>query len=141
SSVLYLSVRGPLRSSPLPYTTLFRSDDRCGAPRAGRRGRRDRPVRVMRFLTASDRALLVETADLDEAIALTAAWADVEGVVELVPGARTVLVRFDPLIVSVDDLAEALRAVPLGATDAAPAGEIVIPVVYDGDDLADAAEL
>ncbi|MBS1674752.1 MAG: carboxyltransferase domain-containing protein, partial [Actinobacteria bacterium] len=50
----------------------------------------------MRILTASDRALLTEFDDLDEALRRHLAWADVPGVIELVPAARTVLVRYDP---------------------------------------------
>ena len=57
----------------------------------------------MRILTASDHALLVEAADLDEAMRLNLTWDGVHGVVERIPGARTVLVRFDPLAVSADD--------------------------------------
>ena len=63
----------------------------------------------MRILTASDHAILVEAADLDEAMRLNLAWDGIPGVVERIPGARTVLVRFDPLRVSAADLA-AVRA-------------------------------
>ena len=45
----------------------------------------------MRILTASDHALLVEAADLDEAMRLNLAWDGVRGVVERIPGARTCL--------------------------------------------------
>lgn len=95
----------------------------------------------MRILTASDHALLVEAADLDEAMRLNLAWEGVPGVVERIPGARTVLVRFDPLRVSAVELATALAAVEIDTAQLPDAGEVVVPVRYDGEDLDDAATL
>jgi KipI family sensor histidine kinase inhibitor len=95
----------------------------------------------MRILTASDRALLVEASDLDEAMRLNLAWEGVPGVVERIPGARTVLVRFDPLRVSATDLASALAATEVGSGELPGAGEAVVPVHYDGEDLDEAASL
>lgn len=95
----------------------------------------------MRVLTASDRAVLVECADLDEAMRMHRAWADVPGVVERVPGARTVLVRFDPRLISVDELAHVLAATDPGADDPAAVAEVTVPVRYDGEDLDDVATL
>jgi KipI family sensor histidine kinase inhibitor len=95
----------------------------------------------MRILTASDRALLVEAADLDEAMRWNLAWEGVPGVVERVPGARTVLVRFDPLRVSAAELANTLAATEVDAVQLPGTGEITIPVSYDGEDLAEAASL
>ncbi|UWF77673.1 MULTISPECIES: urea amidolyase family protein [Microbacterium] len=95
----------------------------------------------MRILTASDRALLVEAADLDEAMRLNLAWAGVRGVEELIPGARTVLVRFDPLRVSARELAAELASTSTDAAHAPHTREVTIPVTYDGEDLADVAAL
>ena len=95
----------------------------------------------MRILTASDRALLVEADDLDEAMRLNLAWEGVPGIVERIPGARTVLVRFDPLRVSAADLAQTLAATQLDASPLSDTGEVVIPVSYDGEDLDEAASL
>lgn len=95
----------------------------------------------MRILTASDSALLVEAADLDEAMRLNLAWKGLPGVVERIPGARTVLVRFDPLRVSAADLAEVLSATEIDTAHLPGAGEVVVPVRYDGEDLAEAASL
>ncbi|WP_152176203.1 carboxyltransferase domain-containing protein, partial [Mycobacterium tuberculosis] len=64
----------------------------------------------MRILTASDSALLVEADDLEQAMRLNLAWSDVPGVLERIPGARTVLVRFDPHRTSAAALAEVLAA-------------------------------
>lgn len=52
----------------------------------------------MRILPCGDAGLLVELGDLDEVLALYAALADdlPDGVIELVPAARTLLLRFAP---------------------------------------------
>jgi KipI family sensor histidine kinase inhibitor len=97
------------------------------------------------ILPFGDRALLVEVASLDDVLALHARLAATRpaGVVDLVPAARTVLVRVDPAALSVS----AARAWLEGA-DAAPAmadpGEVSrveVPVVYDGADLDETASL
>lgn len=95
----------------------------------------------MRILTASDHALLVEAADLDEAMRLNLAWEGVHGVVERIPGARTVLVRFDPLAVSPEDLAHTLAATEIDTAQLTATGEVTVPVRYDGEDLDEAASL
>lgn len=95
----------------------------------------------MRILTASDRALLVEASDLDEAMRLNLAWQGVAGIVERIPGARTVLVRFDPLQVSAADLAAVLSATEVAPGSPPVVGEVTVPVHYDGADLDEAASL
>lgn len=95
----------------------------------------------MRILTASDRALLVEAADLDEAMRLNLAWRGLPGIIERVPGARTVLVHFDPTRISAATLAELLESTELSDGRVQDAGEVTIPVQYDGEDLAETAAL
>ncbi|WP_417509814.1 carboxyltransferase domain-containing protein [Microbacterium sp.] len=95
----------------------------------------------MRILTASDRALLVEAADLDEAMRWNLAWRGLPGIIEQIPGARTVLVHFDPARTSAAALAELLEATEPQDEHARPTGEVTIPVQYDGDDLAETASL
>lgn len=95
----------------------------------------------MRILTASDSALLVEADDLEQAMRLNLAWDGVPGVVERIPGARTVLVRFDPHRTSAAALAEALAATEVDVAALPDAGEVTIPVRYDGEDLDEAAAL
>jgi len=95
----------------------------------------------MRILTASDRSLLVEAADLDEAMRLNLAWDGAPGVVERIPGARTVLVRFDPVRTSAVSLAAVLSATVVDAEHVPHTSEVTIPVHYDGEDLAEAASL
>lgn len=95
----------------------------------------------MRILTASDRSLLVEASDLDEAMRLNLAWRDVPGVSERIPGARTVLVRFDPLQTSADALAEVLKATEIDTEHVPHVREVTLAVQYDGEDLDETAAL
>jgi len=95
----------------------------------------------VRVLIASDRAVLVECADLDEAMRMHRAWADVPGVIERVPGARTVLVRFDPLVTTAHELARVLLATHADVALPTTGADVVVPVRYDGDDLVAVAEL
>jgi KipI family sensor histidine kinase inhibitor len=65
----------------------------------------------------------------------------VEGVVDVVPAARTVLLVTDPARTSLDAVERAVRQVR-PRTDRGGLGERVeLPVVYDGADLADVAGL
>nr|WP_228046470.1 allophanate hydrolase subunit 1 [Saccharopolyspora sp. HNM0983] len=94
-------------------------------------------------MRCADQGLLVELADLDEVQALYAALAPdpPAGVVDLVPAARTLLLRLDPEQV---DPAEVQRVVARTepAAGSRAVGELLrVPVVYDGADLADVAEL
>ena len=95
----------------------------------------------MRILTASDRSLLVEAADLDEAMRLNLAWDGMPGVIERIPGARTVLVRFDPVRTSADSLAAVRSATVVDGEHVPHTSEVTIAVHYDGEDLAEAASL
>lgn len=95
------------------------------------------------FRTASRRHLLVESADLAASMRLNHALeaAALPGVVELVPAARTVLIRFDPARTSAPALEEAITG--LDATDSATGSgrTVTIDVRYDGEDLAEVADL
>jgi KipI family sensor histidine kinase inhibitor len=92
------------------------------------------PARVRR---CGDRALLV---DVDDAAGYAAAVGarSLAGVVEVVPGAMSVLVRHSP---ASDPLALAALLAGVEPVPAGPArGPVVeIPVVYDGEDLDDVA--
>ena len=97
----------------------------------------------MRLLACGDVGVLVELAGLDEVLALHAALvhAPPPGTVDLVPAARTLLVRLDPALTSVADVARAVRATSPVASDQPCPGEVEIPVRYDGPDLAEVARL
>ncbi|MFJ6651289.1 5-oxoprolinase/urea amidolyase family protein [Microbacterium sp. NPDC091313] len=92
-----------------------------------------------------ERAVLAETASLAEALALHAALAAdrPDGVVELVPAARTVLVVVDPARLSRAAAgAWVASAAAADEPDAAAHGPLVeVPIRYDGPDLAATAAL
>lgn len=102
-----------------------------------------------RVLPAGDRALLVELADLDAALSLSAELRrrPLPRQLEVVPAARTVLLRFDAGSLPQAELEERLAAWRVGPVrDAHPrAAEaeepVVITVDYDGEDLAEVARL
>jgi KipI family sensor histidine kinase inhibitor len=98
-------------------------------------------VNRVRLLPYGDAAVLAEVADVDEALALHADLCDRRpaGTIDVVPGERTVLVRFDPAVTSVDVVrADLARREVIG--DRRTDGPLVtVPVVYDGADLADVA--
>lgn len=100
-----------------------------------------------RLLPMGDRGVLVEVASLDEVLALHGALAASRppGVVDLVPAARTVLVRVEPRVISlaaarawIEKTARATDAVAPAPSDLAP---VELDVVYDGLDLDETAEL
>ncbi|MGY1823505.1 5-oxoprolinase subunit B family protein [Geodermatophilus sp. SYSU D00079] len=95
----------------------------------------------MRVLPSGSTALLVELADLDEVLGLYAALTEepVDGVVDVVPAARTVLLVVDPARTTLGAVDQAVRG-RRPRTDRAGHGQrIELPVVYDGADLADVA--
>jgi len=93
--------------------------------------------------TASDRALLVESADLESSMRLHSALAGagLRGVEELVPAARTILLRYDPLLTGPAALTAALRDLRTDAATDTTAGAVTVEVRYDVEDLAEVAEL
>ena len=94
------------------------------------------------FLRCGREALLAEVDDLDAALALYAALrsAALPGVVDLVPAARTVLIKIDPAVTSPAAVREATAGLRLDAQREAGTGTVEIPVRYDGPDLAEVAE-
>ncbi|SDO54768.1 sensor histidine kinase inhibitor, KipI family [Nakamurella panacisegetis] len=101
----------------------------------------------MRILACGERAVLAELGDLAEVMSLDRVLRATSppGVIDVVPAARTVLVRFDPEVVNAQEIsawitrakgdpgtAEVHLVAPPGAT-------IVIPVRYDGEDLTSVA--
>ena len=97
----------------------------------------------MRFLPVSLTVLLVELADLDETLALFASLqADpVDGIEDMVPAARTLMIRFRPERLTAEKLCGAIATRDLSARIAPSDTCVEIPVHYDGEDLADVAEL
>lgn len=103
---------------------------------------------VVRVLPSGSAGVLVEVADLAEVLALAAhlRTADLPGVVDVVPAARTVLLVLDPAATTPALVGAAVRALPpdvLHAPDvpAASVETVTVPVVYDGEDLAAVGDL
>nr|WP_220479596.1 allophanate hydrolase subunit 1 [Curtobacterium pusillum] len=118
--------------------------DGAGDPRAAHRARgRHRAVRPARTVTLDVRAagrsaFLVTFDTLDEVVAFRAGLeaTPVAGVTELVSGARTLLVRFDPGRTDPARLGPCLQSVePVPPTRADLGEPVTIPVTYDGADL------
>jgi KipI family sensor histidine kinase inhibitor len=97
---------------------------------------------VLRVLPCGDRALLVEVTDLAAVAAVRAALerTPLPGQQELVPAARTVLVRLDRRPAETD-LATLRGLRPSGGEAPAPGPLVELPVVFDGPDLEDVARL
>ena len=95
-----------------------------------------------RLLPMGDRAVLVDCADSAVAAAVTAALSGnpVTGQRDLVPGAASVLVITDAEV-EVEAMARHLAAAELTSTAPAAVRDVTIDVVYDGEDLAEVAEL
>ncbi|MGR2752983.1 5-oxoprolinase subunit B family protein [Agromyces arachidis] len=104
--------------------------------------------RPARLLPSGHGALLVETETLADVIALHDALAATapDGVIELVPAARTLLVALDPSRLPLEAAATWVRrtaaAAPAAVAPAVPDAErVVVPVDYRGDDLAATAAM
>jgi KipI family sensor histidine kinase inhibitor len=87
--------------------------------------------------------VLVEVDDLDQALALYASVraADLPGVRDLVPAARTVLIHLDPAVTSPDRIRTAVAGLDRSGPATSGTGAVDIPVVYDGPDLADVGRM
>ena len=97
----------------------------------------------MRILPSGSTALLVELDGLEEVLGLYAALAEdvPNGVVDMVPAARTLLLVTDPAVTSLSAVEDVVRATE-PRTDLGGWGDLVeIPVTYDGEDLEEAAQL
>lgn len=97
----------------------------------------------MRLLPCGDSGLLVELADLEDVLALYAELVEdvPEGVVDLVPAARTLMLRLDPARTDPDRVARAVREVEPQPGQRPDAGRLDVPVTYDGEDLAEVGRL
>lgn len=97
----------------------------------------------MRVLRCADSGVLVELDDLAAVLALHAALTNEwpPGVTDLVPAARTLLLRLDPLLADPADVERAVRTVRPVASTRREEARLVVPVSYDGADLAEVARL
>lgn len=109
----------------------------------------------MRFLGVNNSAFLIELADLEETLALfdrlqqeirrgqknRQGQEKLRAIVEIIPAARTLLIRFDPLLADENTLETKIAGLKLEKGQQKSGKLVEIPVVYDGEDLDDVAAL
>ncbi len=97
----------------------------------------------MRVLPSGSTALLVELAGLEEVLDLYAALCAErpDGVVDVVPAARTILLVTDPCATDLATVERAVRETTPRRVDRTGGELVEVPVTYDGEDLAEAASL
>jgi KipI family sensor histidine kinase inhibitor len=97
----------------------------------------------MRVLPYGSRAALVDLDGPEQVVGLHSALEDEPptGTVELVPAAHTLLVRFDPGSTSFERLSADIARHSMTDRSRSPGREVVAPVRYDGEDLAEVARL
>lgn len=97
----------------------------------------------MRLLPSGSTSLLVEVDGINEVLALYAALVDakLDGVIDLVPAASTVLLVIDPTATSLSTVTAAVRTVTPRRGDQKEGELVEIPVTYDGEDLDEVASL
>lgn len=90
-----------------------------------------------------ERGLLVELGTPDQVAGWTAALraAALPDVVDVVPAARSVLLHLSGRLTPAVAAVLVTELAPLPADEALAAGELVVPVTYDGPDLAEVARL
>jgi len=94
-------------------------------------------------LPCGSAALLLELDSLEDVLALYAALADSppHGVLDLVPAAKTVMLHLDASVTDPAAVERAVREVSPRPEDRSTGDLLEIPVVYDGEDLAEVGEL
>lgn len=97
----------------------------------------------MEILRCGLDAVLVELDGRDEVLGLRAALrrADPDGMRELIPAARTLLIRYDPRLLNPGRIHTVVTNLPASRDTVEAPGELTVPVRYDGPDLGDVAAL
>ncbi|BET95379.1 5-oxoprolinase subunit B/C family protein [Xenorhabdus taiwanensis] len=97
----------------------------------------------MRFLPVNNNNIMVELSGLAETLALLDSlnMSPIFGVEEIIPAARTLMVRFRPTKISIQQLVTEISSRDLQERSHTTGKSIEIPVHYNGDDLALVAEI
>jgi len=100
----------------------------------------------VRVLPSGSSGVLVECRDLDEVLGTYAVLLEdtPDGVVDVVPAARTVLLVIDPDATTTDRVRAAVEGREAATRDRSGADDrevLEVPVVYDGEDLGDVADI
>jgi KipI family sensor histidine kinase inhibitor len=101
------------------------------------------PAPDLTVLRCGTAALLVELGSLDEVLALYAGLTDdlPDGVLDVVPAARTLLLHLDPRVTDPPTAEKAVRRVRPRSGERAAGDLVEIPVTYDGEDLEEVGSL
>jgi KipI family sensor histidine kinase inhibitor len=96
---------------------------------------------VIRVQPYGERAALVDLDRPEQVLGLQAALEDEPpcGTVELVPAAKTLLIRFDPGLTSFERLSAEITRHSVADGLRGRSGQVTVPVRYDGADLAEVA--
>ncbi|MGE4064507.1 MAG: 5-oxoprolinase/urea amidolyase family protein [Rhodospirillaceae bacterium] len=99
-------------------------------------------AKSLQVLPAGEDAFLIELDSLEATLALFAGLkaAAPAGVIDLIPAARTLMVRFDPQLTDGVRLADVIARIDLASPPARRGQTHEIPVSYDGADLQDVAD-
>lgn len=97
----------------------------------------------MRFLSVNADSFLIELTHLDETMARYSQLQAVKlhGVKDLIPAAKTILVIFNELESNFKTLVAQITALPIESALARAQQDIIIPIQYNGEDLAQVAAL
>lgn len=93
--------------------------------------------KTLQFFPAGSTRFIVELDDLESTIALGDALqaACIEGVIEVIPGAVTLHVSFDPFVTTAQELYAQISSLTPQAGSNRSGDLVEIPVIYDGEDL------
>ncbi len=97
----------------------------------------------MRFLSVNADSFLIELSSLEETLALYSELQNthLNGIKDVIPAAKTILVFFDEIETNFQILHKQIGALKIGASLARNVQEVIVPIRYDGGDLAQVAEL
>lgn len=97
----------------------------------------------MRFLSVNADCFLIELSSLAETMALYRQLQTVQlkGIKDCIPAAKTILVFFNELESNFQVLASAINALQIESAQIHKQQEVIIPIRYDGEDLAQVAAL
>ena len=97
----------------------------------------------MQFLSVNADCFLIELSSLEETLALYSKLqnAQLKGVKDLIPAAKTILVFFNEIETQFQALAAVISRFEIGSSLERNAQEVIIPIHYNGEDLAQVAAL
>ena len=97
----------------------------------------------MRFLSVNADCLLIELASLEETMALynQLQSRQFQGIKDLIPAAKTILVFFNELETNFTTLMAGIQSLTVNSNYELHSQEVIIPIRYTGEDLVQVAEL